>query len=441
MSDLPKIILSFLIVLGPLVILHELGHFWFAKRAGIRVLEFGLGFPPRARSLWRGMGRLRIGSTWVHTKRNFKFPSGLADGQIVQAQAVEEKGRLMLKSIQIIDAEREGAVTTPLRQAGLEGERLRGEVSHFDPGTIYSLNWLPIGGFVRMLGEEDPSAPDSFAAAPKRWRVAVLLAGPGMNLVAAFLIFVAAFMLGQLVADDITVLIDEVAANSPAQQAGLASGLEVLAIDGQPIDSTDALIDYTRQHLGETVTLTVRDAKSAARDVQVYARTADERPADQGPLGITIGGRADSYTIIYRSLPDALSRAFDAMRLAVDNMVSLPALLLSGRIEPNQARPVGPAGIAQLTSFALDESIDQGVLFPLLQLAGVISIALAVTNLLPLPALDGGRLVFVIIEAIRGKRIAPEKEAIVHFAGMMILLMLAVLITIQDVINPLPNPF
>jgi regulator of sigma E protease len=74
-------------------------------------------------------------------------------------------------------------------------------------------------------------------------------------------------------------------------------------------------------------------------------------------------------------------------------------------------------------------------------MAGVISVALAVTNLLPLPALDGGRLVFVLIEAVRGKRVAPEKEAIVHFAGMMFLLALAVLITIQDVSNPIPNPF
>lgn len=439
MTDLPKLILSFLIVLGPLVLLHELGHFWAAKRAGIRVLEFGLGFPPRARTLWRGAGRLRIGSTWVYTARNFKFPAKLADGVVVEARAQEVKDRLMLTSIAVI--EDENAVTTPLKELAADGVHLRGEVSGFDSGTIYSLNWLPIGGFVRMLGEEDPSAPDSFAAAPKRWRSIVLLAGPGMNLIVAFIIFCSAYMLGQLVADKVTTVIDEVSPGSPAAEAGLAKGMALIAVDGIPVDQPDALIDYTSAHVGRSIALTVREASGATRVINVYARTRAERPADEGPMGVRIGGIAESYTVVQHPLPDAMARALDAMRNVTLGMVELPARVLSGSIEPSLARPVGPAGIAQLTSFALDASVQQGVLFPLLNMAGVISIALAVTNLLPLPALDGGRLIFVLLEAVRGRRIAPEKEAIVHFAGMMFLLAIAVLITIQDVTHPLQNPF
>ncbi|MGH7462151.1 MAG: site-2 protease family protein, partial [Longimicrobiales bacterium] len=286
MSDFPQLVFSFLLVLGPLVMIHELGHFWFAKRAGIRVLEFGLGFPPRARKLWRGMGKLRIGSTWVHTPRNFKFPAKLADGAVVEARAVEVKGRLMLTSVALI--EDENAVTTPLKELAADGIHLRGEISQFDPGTIYSLNWLPIGGFVRMLGEEDPSAPDSFAAAPKRHRAAVLLAGPGMNLVAALVIFCAAYMLGQLVADKISVTIGEVAPGSPAEQAGLVSEMNVLAVESIPVDQPDVLIDYTHAHLGERIELTVRDAAGTLRDVHVFARPDDQRPAGQGPMGIRI---------------------------------------------------------------------------------------------------------------------------------------------------------
>jgi regulator of sigma E protease len=432
-------VIAFLLVLGPLVMLHEVGHFVAAKRAGIRVLEFGLGFPPRARKLWRGMGRLRIGSVWVRTPRNFKYPAGLADGVIAEARAVEDKGRLLLKSIELIDPERAGAVTTPLKEIAAGGTRLRGEVAYFDPGTGYTLNWLPIGGFVRMLGEEDPTAPDSFAAAPKRWRTAVLLAGPGMNVVAALVIFTAAFMLGQLVVDKMSVVIGAVAPGSPAEQAGLQPGDSVVAVDGLPVDQSDTLTDYTRAHLGQTIELTVRDAGGALRTVDVLARA--QPPEGQGPMGVTIGAQALSYRVEYYSLPEAVSRGLRATGDALDGMVSLPRLLLSGEISADQARPVGPVGIGQITGYALEASVAQGVLFPILNMAGVISVALAVTNLLPLPALDGGRLVFVLIEAVRGKRVAPEKEAIVHFAGMMFLLALAVLITIQDVSNPIPNPF
>ena len=439
MSDFMTQVFAFLLVLGPLVMLHEVGHFVAAKRAGIRVLEFGLGFPPRAKSLWRGMGRLRIGATWVHTPRNYRFPSSLADGQVVEARAVERKGRLVLQSIDVID--NPSAATTPLKEPAGGSLQLRGEVRHFDPGTLYSLNWLPIGGFVRMLGEEDPSAPDSFAAVPKRWRTVTLLAGPAMNFVAAFVIFVSAFMLGQLVADRISTVVGSVAPGSPAEQAGLAVGMQIISVDGARITSPDALIDYTGAHLGRTITLVVQDAAGVTRELSVYARPIAERPAGQGPLGVTIGGRAESYSVVYLSLPEAVDRTMAAMLNAVQGMVELPARVLAGQIDPSQARPVGPAGIAQLASFALDASVEQGVLFPLLNMAGVISIALAVTNLLPLPALDGGRLVFVVIEAIRGRRVAPEKEAIVHFAGMMFLLAIAVLITIQDVSTPLPNPF
>jgi len=439
MSDLARQVIAFLIVLGPLVMLHELGHFVFAKRAGIRVQEFGLGFPPRARKLWRGMGRLRIGAEWVHSPRNFKYPSGLQQGAVVEARAEEVKGRLMLRSIEVVDAEKEGAVTTPLKVAVADTIRLRGELAFFDPGTDYSLNWLPIGGFVRMLGEEDPSKPDSFAAAPKRWRAAVLLAGPGMNLLAALVIFTLAYLLGQPVVDKIEVVIDGVASGAPAEKAGLLPGMAILAVDGVAVDESKTLTTYTRAHLGEAIELTVRDAEGAVSAIEVHARP--QPPQGEGPMGITIGQRALSHKIVSNSLPEALSRALGSTHDVLDGMISLPRLLLAGEIDPGLARPVGPVGIAQISGYALEESLERKVWFPILSMAAAISVALAFTNLLPLPALDGGRLVFVLIEVVRGRRVAPEKEAVVHFAGMMFLLALAVLITIQDVSNPIRNWF
>jgi regulator of sigma E protease len=431
-----------LLVLGPIVLLHELGHFVFAKRAGIRVLEFGWGLPPLARKLWRGMGKLRLASTTVHTPRNFKYPAGLADGAHVNAEALQDKkGRWVLTSIALIDTGDPRAVTTP--EALQQGERLclRGEVSDFDPGTEYTLNWLPMGGFVRMLGEEDPSAPRSFAAAPKRWRTAVLLGGPGVNIVMALVLFVAAYMLGQLFAETYTVKIAEVVSGSPADQAGLTPGMRVLSVAGIPVESSQELVDYTAQHLGENISVAVMDENGARRELEVYARRVDERPQNEGAMGVTISMRPLTYSIQYRSFSEALRLSVEDVGLFVKNLIGLPGLLLSGQIEPSQARPVGPAGIAQLASFALESSIEQGVLFPLLRMAGIISLALGLTNLLPLPALDGGRLVFVLLEALRGKRIAPEKEAMVHFAGFMLLLALLVMITIQDFASPLNNPF
>ncbi|HEY4688052.1 MAG TPA: M50 family metallopeptidase [Anaerolineae bacterium] len=431
--------IAFLIVLGPLVLLHEFGHFIFAKRAGIRVLEFGIGFPPRVRKLWRGKGALTIGSTRVEIPRNFPLPGGLADGKLVRAAAETIGEKLVLKSIVVL--EEEAVTVPPAGQFSVDETRLYGEVSRFDPGTEYTLNWLPIGGFVKMLGEEDPSAPDSFAAAPKRHRTAVLLAGPGMNVVAALLIFTLAFMLGQPVVDPkvdkVSVVVSAVTDGTPAQEAGLEPGMVILAADGLPVDSPDTLRRYTDAHAGRMIELTVMDASDVQRTIRVLARTSP--PEGQGRMGITLGLRAETFQVEYASLPEAFSKSVQATADTLGGIIAIPRMLIAGEITPDQARPVGPAGIAQIAGYALVASFDQGLPFQLLFLAGSISVALALTNLLPLPALDGGRLVFILIEAIRGRRVSPEREAIVHFAGMMFLLALFVLITVQDLSNPIQN--
>jgi regulator of sigma E protease len=113
-----------------------------------------------------------------------------------------------------------------------------------------------------------------------------------------------------------------------------------------------------------------------------------------------------------------------------------PVMLIQGQISPAEARPVSVVGISQLAGRAAEETATQGDLFPLLWFSGIISVALGFTNLLPIPALDGGRIMFVLIEAIRGRRVEPEREGMVHLVGMLVLLGLMVLIIIQDIINP-----
>ncbi len=427
-------VFAFLLVLGPLVFIHELGHFIAAKRSGIRVMEFGMGYPPRAVRLWRGRGSLRIGSRRVIIPRNFKqLPKTLADGQLVRATASKVNDDLVLKDLTV---QEQDPIDAPVPEDfTLDEARLYGEVSELDPGTEYTLNWLPLGGFVRMYGEEGATGAGSFVDAPKRWRAVTLLAGPGANIIAAILVFAVMYMTGY---PEIPVNVEAVAAGGPAEQAGLKAGDVIVAVDGRPIRQPDQVRLYINQSLGHTVMLTVQRGDQRL-DVGVYARLPSERPADQGATGIQLGTGAN---VVTRQYPpgQALVNALGDVGDTVQQIVTLPTRLLNGLIAPGEARVMGPVAIGQVAGVVVQETIQTGQAYLLLNLIAQISLALAITNLLPLPALDGGRLLFVVIEALRRKRITPEREALVHLVGFALLLGLMVLITIQDFTNPIiPN--
>jgi regulator of sigma E protease len=135
--------------------------------------------------------------------------------------------------------------------------------------------------------------------------------------------------------------------------------------------------------------------------------------------------------------------AFDTTLGSLGAIVLAPVAILRGVIPLSEARPIGPVGIAQVAAAQAEASIRLGGLFPILQLAGFLSVAIGLTNLLPLPALDGGRLLFILVELIRRKRVDPKKETIVHLIGLVLLLTLMLVITLQDILNPIniPNSF
>jgi regulator of sigma E protease len=139
----------------------------------------------------------------------------------------------------------------------------------------------------------------------------------------------------------------------------------------------------------------------------------------------------------YYSLPEAVKAGITDLYTAVVATIQVPARLAQGDITPQEARPASMVGISEVLAFTLQQSIDWGLAFPVLQTASFISLALGLTNLLPLPALDGGRIVFVLIEALRGRRISPEREAIFHFVGLVIMVSLMAFVMLQDVINPI----
>ncbi|MGD8998147.1 MAG: M50 family metallopeptidase [Anaerolineae bacterium] len=419
-----------IVMLGPLLLIHELAHFIFAKLAGVRVEEFGFGFPPRLLGLWRGKGYLEIGSTRVEVPRAFRLPSELEDDTWIDAVARRrDDGSYVLKRLAVLDGDTDPV--TPKREQVAGGVRFRGVVTEVEPGTLYSLNLLPMGAFVRMTGEEDPSDPLSLAAQPKRWRLAVMAAGPVVNIMAALLLLVGAYTTSFPTSWQVQVT--QVEPGTAADQAGLQPGDRIVAADGEPIvEGLTQLRSVIRAAPEETIDLEVeRNGK------QMTLMAMPERREGYGFLGIAMAPWPDRSGLQRYSLPRAVAASVSDLVLVAKTTLQVPIMLIQGSISSQEARPTSMVGITQVMTFSLQQSVEWGLAFPALQTASLISLALGLTNLLPLPALDGGRILFVLIEVVRGRRVPPEKEAVVHFIGMMVLVGLMLLVMLQDVFDPI----
>jgi regulator of sigma E protease len=429
-------ILAFIVVLGPLILLHELGHFIGAKLTGVRVEEFGLGWPPRLLKFWQSPSRLVVGGTPVEAPRNVSLPSSLSVGQHVEVIAYRDgDGALTVRRIRILDPKADDitAVQTPVG----EEVQIRGSLLDLDLGTAYTINWVPLGGFCRMTGEEDPSDPRSLAAQPKRERLLVLLAGPVANLIVAVMLFTLAFYVGVPEPINTHVAIRGVSPDTPAAEAGLQPGDVILRVNDIPVTHTSELIDEINAHAGQAILLTLqRDGTEIEKPV--WVRT-ERRP--EGRVGINIYDKGTGYITRRSALPDALGQGLDQFRFSLEQIVLLPARLIQGQVSAQEVKPLGPLGISQIAGSAIERSTEEQSWFTVLFFAGAISMALGVTNLLPLPALDGGRILFVVIEAVRGRRVDPAKEGLVHLIGMALLLGLMLIMTIQELMNPVVSPF
>lgn len=339
----------FIFFLTIVVLIHEAGHYAVAKAAGVKVLEFGLGFPPRLLGLRRGE-------------------------------------------------------------------------------TLYTLNAIPLGGFVKMVGEEDPSEPRSLAGKSAGIRFLVMAAGAFMNAVLALLLFSALFLIPQEVVVG-QVLVVEVIPDSPVHHAGVLPGDIIAAVDGHPLNNSWELRYRINLKLGsEMAWLIHRDNQR----LTVKLAPRFNPPQGQGALGI--GFSTVNYHVERRAEPlwkapiRGLQRMGDVLVLVKNEFKKWAA----GGSPPEVTGPLGMAQvvgeIAQEPEFRLSEQI-----IILLNLAGIISLSLAVFNILPIPALDGGRILFVAIEwARRGKRIPPEKEGLVHMVGFVLLITLAIFIAFVD---------
>ncbi|MCL2679424.1 MAG: site-2 protease family protein [Dehalococcoidia bacterium] len=336
---------SFLLIFTAIILAHELGHFTAAKCAGVRVEEFGIGFPPRIFGIKRGE-------------------------------------------------------------------------------TTYSLNWLPLGGFVKMSGEEDPQAPRSLASKSRLTRIMVLGAGAMVNALLPFILFSMAFMIPHTVYSG-QVIIAEVATSSPAEQAGIAPGDIVISVNGNTINNSADLSRYISLNLGKETTFGLLNGDTQ-KEVTLTPRW--KPPEGQGAIGVAISMENIEEERRNEDFFRSIAMGTKAMG---QTMVLFKNSILSMFIGTSGLQITGPVGIAQITG-----EVARAGISPLLEFAGFISLSVAIMNLLPLPALDGGRIVFVLLEWIRGgRRVSPQTEGMVHFIGFIMLIGLAIVITYNDIVR------
>lgn len=366
--------IAFIFILSVLVFVHEFGHFLVAKKAGMKIEEFGFGYPPR---IW--------------------------------------------------------------------GKRV-GE-------TIYSINALPIGGFVKILGEELGEAvakedeKKTFYSKPKKARTAVLLAGVLMNFLLAVVAFSIIYTQIGIPTKTDRVTIIGVTENSPAALAGIKENDVVIRVDGQEVKDNEAFIRLTNEKAGEKMTIEITREKDNPCQEKVLGGVPgmeiscqngnllvsviprQNPPEGEGALGVVISQMEmkfyPSWQMPIRGSIEGFKEAFAWIRLVLEFVVGMVGRLFAGELPRDVA---GPVGIFQITGQAVE-----GGYLAILQFLGILSVNLMVLNILPFPALDGGRLVFIGYEAVTGRRPKPSIERWVNTVGMIALLLLLFLVTVNDV--------
>jgi len=296
--------------------------------------------------------------------------------------------------------------------------------------TVYSINALPIGGFVRLYGEEEAGMVDKVDASRAFYKkkplqkIAIITAGVAMNFIFAVIIISYIFSQGVYVQSQ-RVFVEGVSKNSPAATLGIKKGDQIAEIGGQKIKSTQDLILSTKKFAGQKVKILIlRNAKQILYSIIPRLNP----PKGEGSLGVAISNlEFKKYSIIQAPFA-GLSETLKMTWLTIVGILDIFSRLIRFSEVPKEV--AGPVGIARLVG----QAVDYGFM-AVLQLMGMLSLNLAVINIFPFPALDGGRLVFVLFEMITKKRINPKFEAIVNTVGFAILIGLIVLITRNDILR------
>ena len=293
--------------------------------------------------------------------------------------------------------------------------------------TLYSINALPLGGFVKLAGEEDPKIPRSLASKGYGSRILVLAAGSIMNILLPIILFSIAYMIPHNIYHS-PAIIQEVAENSPAAIAGIKPGDSLLEINGTPINNSSDVQRLIMLNLNKETTIKLQHPNSLIDSVKLEPRL--KPPPRQGAIGIKL---------LQWPLPPTFNSVTEPFWKAVPmglKECGQTLVLFKNEIErwiigATTPQITGPVGMAELTG----EVVKQGM-SPLVEFAAFISINLGIVNILPLPALDGGRIAFVILEMIRGgRRVSAKTEGIIHTIGFLLLIGLIMLVTFGDIAN------
>lgn len=281
--------------------------------------------------------------------------------------------------------------------------------------TDYSIRMLPIGGYVKMEGEDEASNDArSFSKKTVGERIAVIFAGPFMNFILALILFTTIFY---NVAGIPTTTINEVIVHSPAESAGIEKDDKILTINDIAIKDWEHLVDEINASEGETMRIGL--LRNGERIEKVVTPQKDEEsnrfmigivPAAEKSFGLAIKGSYQQMRMIFTEMLGFFRRVFAR--------------------QATTAEVVGPVGIISLVGQASRDG-----LYNVLYLAALISINLGIVNLLPIPALDGSRILFLVFEFFRGKPVDPEKEAFVHMIGLALLMLLMIIITYKDILT------
>ncbi len=386
-------IVVFILILGLLVLAHEFGHFITARKSGMRVFEFGFGFPPRAFGVYYNPGTGKWTWVWGKGKRGLKDAVAATDDE-----------------------------------------------EDVYPTTMYSINWLPLGGFVRIKGEngEKANEVDSFGA-QKAWkRATVLAAGVFMNILLAAVLLSIGFMSGlptdasagldrrAVMVTPPRVMAQMVEKNSPAEVAGIKFGDELVGINGAVVTSSAQFVALVKENGAKELQLNYRRS-----GVDMTATTTPKvlRVTDGAPrLGIML---ADA-TVVRYPWYIAIVRGFIGAFVGLANIfISFWLLLKNLFLGQGLAFDVsGPVGIAVLVG----QSARLGFSY-LLNITAMISLSLAAINILPIPALDGGRLLFILIEKIIKRPVPQKYEQAAHTVGFILLMILIVVVTGRDILG------
>ncbi len=441
-----------------IVLVHEFGHFWFARRFGVHVKEFALGFPPRLWSTWRG-GAAHAAAPVTSIMRSVNGPlhagAGAAPAQdpngaiaaldaddpdlsLHAEQAAARKAAAVVLAGTAPPAHAERLAALPLPVVSVDrgvGQQLLAAAAEppmqvrIDVGrrgaarrrpvvrvgaTRFALNVIPLGGYVRMAGESgEADAPGALTSLPPWKRAVVLLAGPCMNILLVPVLFVIA----SLIADTVGAQVSAVVPGAPAEQAGVRVGDRLLRIGDRPMTSTVEVRRAVDVYAGREVSLVV------LRDEVVHVLHAEPRanpPPGEGALGVQVQSIREPASFPL-AVQNSLQRTWLALRL-------LPSVIVEAFRTGQGVEVSGPVGIVNTVGQAARQGPE--VVFIL---AGFLTAQIGLFNLAPWPGLDGGRLVFVGFELLTRRRPPQHFEAVCHVVGIVLLLMLVAAITVGDV--------